>query len=155
MKKHEGDLNDWLTIRFIAERSRTIGGFIYYPFMILFLMIIARSNTFDRYDFPVTLVILVGINFTLVTCCAIMLRISAEKARKAGLDGLNRRLFTALAESNELRAKQIQLLLDEVKDTREGVFSPITEQPVVRSLLLPFGGVGSVMLLDYLVAAYL
>lgn len=153
--KNPEDLNEWLTIRFIAERSQIIGGFIYYPFIVLFLMIVSRSTIFDRYDFPIGLLIVIGINFTVVTSCAVMLRICAERARRTGLDALNTRLLSAIGETSESRANQIRVLIDNIKNTREGAFSPIPEQPVVGALLLPFGGIGGLMILEYMVSSYM
>jgi hypothetical protein len=40
-----------------------------------------------------------------------------------------------------------------MKTTREAAFLPLTQQPAVRALLIPFGGFGGVSLIEYLVFA--
>ncbi|CAG9932140.1 hypothetical protein [Candidatus Nitrotoga arctica] len=49
-----------------------------------------------------------------------------------------------------IRAEQIKLLMERIRSNREGVFAPITEQPALRALLMPFGGFGGVQLFEYL-----
>ena len=44
----------------------------------------------------------------------------------------------------------IEFVLDAVRSIRQGAFAPFTQHPVVRSLLVPFGGVGGIYLVDFL-----
>ena len=37
-----------------------------------------------------------------------------------------------------------------IEELREGAFSPFSQQPVVRAMLLPLGGFGGTALLNYL-----
>jgi hypothetical protein len=37
-----------------------------------------------------------------------------------------------------------------IEELREGAFSPFSQQPVVRAMLLPLGGLGGTALLNYL-----
>ena len=37
-----------------------------------------------------------------------------------------------------------------IEELREGAFSPFSQQPVVRAMLLPLGGFGGTALLSYL-----
>ena len=41
-------------------------------------------------------------------------------------------------------------MIDEIRSFREGAFAPITEQPVVRAILLPILSIGGPILLEYL-----
>jgi hypothetical protein len=50
-----------------------------------------------------------------------------------------------LGQGYELRAKQVQYIIDEVKANRKGAFVPFYQQPVVESSLY-----GVVALLQYL-----
>ena len=47
-------------------------------------------------------------------------------------------------------ASQLELLLRRVEELHEGAFSPFSQQPVVRAMLLPLGGLGGTALLNYL-----
>jgi len=46
------------------------------------------------------------------------------------------------------RAVQIEVLLNRVQTIREGAFSPISQQPLIRALLLPLGTYSGVALLQ-------
>lgn len=41
-------------------------------------------------------------------------------------------------------------MLAEIRALREGAFAPLTQQPLVRALLLPLSGAGGLGLLEYL-----
>ena len=45
---------------------------------------------------------------------------------------------------------QLELLLRRIEELREGAFSPFSQQPVVRAMLLPLGSLGGTALLGYL-----
>ena len=49
-------MHEWLGIQFIAKRTAVISAMIYYPFVIVFLMAVARHSYFDRWDLPVGLI---------------------------------------------------------------------------------------------------
>ena len=87
----------------------------------------------------------------IVTASAILLRRSAEAARETA----RRKLRDQIAEARSLPdggqfASQLELLLRRVEDLREGAFSPYSQQPVVRAMLLPLGSLGGTALLEYL-----
>jgi hypothetical protein len=44
----------------------------------------------------------------------------------------------------------LEILLRRVEELREGAFSPFSQQPMVRAMLLPLGSLGGTALLDYL-----
>ena len=48
------------------------------------------------------------------------------------------------------RAGQLESVLRRVDELREGAFSPFSQQPVVRAMLLPLGSLGGTALLQYL-----
>jgi hypothetical protein len=42
-----------------------------------------------------------------------------------------------------ITAEQIQVLMERIRNTWEGAFAPVSQQPALQALLLPFGGLGS------------
>ena len=75
----------------------------------------------------------------------------AEAARETA----RRRLRDQITEARSLQdggqlAGQLELLLRRVEELREGAFSPYSQQPVVRAMLLPLGSLGGTALLEYL-----
>lgn len=150
MGAHSDDLSEWLALQLIAQRTRVVGNLIYYPFIVLLLMIMARSHLFDRWILPWPLVLVFGLNAAWVIGCAVALRNRAEKSRRWALDRLNQKLLQALG-GEAARIERIRLLIQEVKDNREGAFCPLSEQPVIRTILLFLGGSGSLIFLEYFI----
>ena len=46
--------------------------------------------------------------------------------------------------------EQIKIMMEDIRSTHEGAFAPFAQQPALRALLLPFGGYGSVQIIEYL-----
>lgn len=139
----------WLDALFIARRTAVIMPLIYYPFIVLALMIVSRLDVFDRWDWPPSLIIVTGLNAVFALIAAFSLRQAAERARQVALAALRRKQLQLLGQPNQAAAaKQVETLAREVEELREGAFAPLAEQPLVRALLLPFGGAGLVALLE-------
>jgi len=146
-KMHESYLHEYVDLRVIAKRSDAVGKLIFYPFFILLLIIIARNNFFDRWDWPPTILLFLGLNSAYALYAVWSLRNAAENARVTLLDRLNRKL---LAQDSNGVAEQIRLMIRKVKSCEEGAFAPVTQQPVIKAILMPFGGAGILALLNYL-----
>jgi hypothetical protein len=143
-----------LAVDLIARRTKLIGKMILYPFAVLFLIILSRNLYFDRWDWPISLFLVYSTNSLIAFCCAIALWLSGKKVLQWGLDGLQKKLIRAEGEGNDKLAKQLTLLIEEVRSTREGAFASLSEQPLFVALFLPFGGIGAASLLDLLANAF-
>ena len=75
---------------------------------------------------------------------------AAEAARKALLHCLRVKLLTAIGSGQTRRADQITELIQDIESCEEGAFAPVTQQPVVRALMMPFNGADLVAALSYL-----
>ena len=51
-----------------------------------------------------------------------------------------------------ISAEQIRLLMERIRNTREGALAPFSQQPALQALLLPFGGYGGVQLIEYMMS---
>jgi hypothetical protein len=161
-------LGDWIDIKFVAARTKTVVKLIYYPFIIIFLMIISRSHFFDAWDWPWGLRIVVTLNAAYAFFCAACLRVSAEKARAASLERLREKLAAVRAgkmENDEKGTGAVALqksdlengikeLINEIKGIEEGAFAPWSRQPLVGALIMPFTGAGLVAWLQYLATSH-
>jgi hypothetical protein len=144
---HEAYKHEYIDLRVIAKRSDAVGQLIFYPFFILFVIIIARNSFFDRWDWPPTILLFLGLISAYAVYAVWSLRRAAEDARTVLLDRLNLKL---LAQRNNIVAEQLRLMIRRVKACEEGAFAPITQQPVIKAGLMPFGGAGILALLNYL-----
>ncbi|MCX7067501.1 MAG: hypothetical protein NTW85_07405 [Methylococcales bacterium] len=149
-------LDAWLDIQFIAAYTKVVGRLVYYPFIILALMIFARSKIFDNWNMPIGLAIVLLITTALTLFSAFYLRIVTEQVREDVITHIaNMKIsLSGLLDENKddcsAMEKQIDLIITKIQGMNEGAFQPLTHAPAFQALLLPFGGMGGVMLLENL-----
>lgn len=131
----------------IAQRTGVVNRLIRYPFLALLIMIAARNDYFDIWDYPLMLILSWSLNVVLALMGAYLLYQSASTAKTAMLAGLSRQMVQALGtgKDHDVRVKQIQYVIDEVEANERGAFVPLYQQPVIESSLY-----GVVALLQYL-----
>ena len=144
-------LDDWIDLVFVSKRTKCVTTFIYYPFLIIALLVVSRSRLFANYALSVPDVITMGIALLIVSGCAIALRLSAEALRARALRRLNDRIMAAKqSQDGDRIAGQLELLSRRIEELRDGAFTPFSQQPLVRAMLLPLGSFGGTALLEYL-----
>ncbi len=131
----------------IAQRTEVVNRLIRYPFIALLIMIAARNEYFDIWNYPLLLLLSWSVNVLVALLGAFLLYQSASRAKAAMLAGLNRQIVRTLGigKDHDVRVKQIQHVIGEVEDNEQGAFVPLYQQPVVESSLY-----GLVALLQYL-----
>jgi len=143
--------DDWIDLLFISKRTKCITNLLYYPFLVIALILVSRSRLFANYIPNIPDLVTMGLGVVIVIACAVALRWSAEASR----DKARRKLNDEIAAARSLQdggplASQLELLLRRVEELRDGAFSPFSQQPVVRAMLLPLGSIGGTALLEYL-----
>ena len=147
-------LDEWIDIQFIAAHTKAVGKLVYYPFIILVLMIFARSKIFDNWDMPIGLVLIFLLSGGLTLACGLYLRRAAEHTRQVVYGQINDiviDLSSRPGEAARMLEKQVLIVLNQIQKINEGAFLPLSQEPAVQALLLPFGGWGGVTLLEYVV----
>ena len=144
--------NQLTAVRLIAKRTDTVGKLIFYPLIVWLVMFVSRFDYFDNWRTPFGLAVVVSMGALYAWTSAFLLRRSAEGARTCVVESLKDLLFLTLKKDkpNPDRIKQIESVLDEVKSIKQGAFAPFAQHPVVQSLLVPFGGVGGIYLVEFL-----
>ena len=145
------DLAELLDVRFVTKLTEEIGKMIYWPFIVLAVMVAARFPYFDNWNFPISLIITYSIPSIYLIICAIELQRTAKEVRAKALDYLRGRLFAAQfgKNENEKRALKLTRLITEIESIREGAFRPFFENPVMH-VILGSGGAGLLALLKYI-----
>ena len=145
-------VHEWLGIQFIAKRTAVISAMIYYPFVIVFLMAVARQSYFDRWDFPAGLLAIFTLNALYAFGNGVFLRRSAERAKREAVKQLKRRLKDLTDEPvfKWKKRREIERMVELIEQTQEGAFLPFTRHPLFGAIALPTGGTGLVFLLEYL-----
>jgi hypothetical protein len=96
----------------------------------------------------------IGVSLLITLTCAVALRNAAERLRERVRSELSAHIINVGGLSHGARvANQLSLLLHPVDELKEGAFSPFSQQPLVRAMLLPIGSVGGTVLLEYFLPA--
>jgi len=152
--KHEYFLDELLDIRFISEHTKAVGKIVYYPFLLLALLVFARSRVFDDWDKPIGLVLILLLSGGIALISTWLLRRAAETARQQILEQLNvmlRALCLYRDEAARILEKQTLQAIEEIRSNRQGAFMSITQEPAVQAVMLPLGGWGMQELLKYFI----
>jgi hypothetical protein len=88
-------VHDWIDLEFVAKRTACIGWLIYYPFLLIALLIVSRSSVFANYAPSPTILVVQGISLSVVFGCAIMLWWAATAARDAARQNLTDKIIWA------------------------------------------------------------
>jgi hypothetical protein len=151
-EKLEEGLGFWLLIRLIAQHTEVVGRLIFYPFIVWFLIFVSRLHYFDNWRMHLGLALVISLGAVYAWCSAVILRRSAEKFRKVAVARLSQEVIEArmdAAISPEGRG-YLEAVLRDVETIRRGAFAPYLQNPVLQTLLVPFGGLGGLQLLDLL-----
>ncbi len=145
------DFSELLDVRFVTKLTEDIGKMIYWPFIVLAVMVAARFPYFDNWNFPISLIITYSIPSIYLIICAMKLQRTAKEVRAKALDYLRARLYAAQfgKNENEKRALKLTSLIAEIESMREGAFRPFFENPVIH-VILGSGGAGLLTLLKYM-----
>jgi hypothetical protein len=156
LERPDSDIKDQIKseltlVQLIAMRTETIGKLIFYPFIVWFVIFVSRLDYFDNWRTPVGLAVVITMGALYAWSCAFLLRQSAERARTSVVNRLKKLLFHVLTDESRDHdmVDHIQFVINEVKSMREGAFAPVMQHPLVQALVVPFGGVGGVYLIDF------
>ncbi len=148
-------LDDWIDARLLAEHTAAIGRLIVFPFILVALLVIGRSQLLDNWY--VGGAVLAGLVFYVLWSIAMaaLLNHDAEMARQKALRGMEAdlRWLQGTGSGFDKVAEGFPDLIEQVRKLREGAFAPFFEQSLVQAILVPLGGAGGVQLLGLLMYA--
>ena len=84
----EEELSAYHEIFFVAQRTQAVAPLIWYPLLVLTLLVVARSSFFDNWTWPASLVLILAITAAWALGSAILLRRAAEQLRETALNDL-------------------------------------------------------------------
>jgi hypothetical protein len=140
-----------IDLHFVAKRTGCIDALAIYSFFLLALIILSQSSLFGNYSANWPAFITAAVGLLIVFGCVWLLSVAAERARGWALMKVNGRNAGTSGSPNATPA-QIELLVRWIEDFQEGAFMPFPQQPIVKAVLLPAGGLGGTALLSYLPA---
>jgi hypothetical protein len=136
----EDELSAYNEIFFVADRTHVVARLIWYPLIVLTLMIVARTSFFDNWSWSPALLAIYGINACWALGSAILLRRAAEQLREATLSNLQ--LSRVRGRAIEAKRATFDELIAEIRGLKKGAFAPLTDQPFIRAVLFPGAGLG-------------
>jgi hypothetical protein len=158
---HQGLLDHWIDLQCLAERTRSINGLIYYPFILLSLVLLSRSDVFDDWTMPLSGKVLAVVGALFALCGPVALRTAVERSRTAALRDLDMALIQVSSGKTQAAAaptdrpgppslRQLELLKERIVRLDGGAFAPYSQQPLLKALVLPFATIGGTSLLELL-----
>jgi hypothetical protein len=145
----EEDLPRYFDIFFVGLRTEAVAPLIWYPIIVLAVMFVARSSFFDNWSWPVSLGLVLALNVMWALGSAMFLRRAAEQLREGAIRKLQSLRIKSYAAGDEIRREMFDELIAEIRGLKKGAFAPLTEQPFIRAILYPSGGLGLVAVVQY------
>jgi hypothetical protein len=146
-------VQSYIDLRMSARISRFVGGIIAYPFVLCLMLIMARARYFDNWGMTLGYLGIIVMMLLLVTLGAFTLRHNAERIRRFTIEQLEALEVRMRADGYKTPSgttkDQVALMKNIAVNLREGAFASLGSQPIVRAILLPFGGAGLINLLDF------
>ena len=136
----EEELSAYHEIFFVAHRTQAVAPLIWYPLIVLTLLVVARASIFDNWTWPASLLLIYGITAAWALGNAILLRRAAEQLRETALNDLRR--FRLLGRDVEAKRQVFDELMGEIRDLKTGAFAPLSDQPFLRAILFPGAALG-------------
>jgi hypothetical protein len=148
-------LDDWIDIQVLGERTTIIAALVIGPFVVLTLLMFARSRLFDGFALTSALVALFVLALVILTSVAVALKIVAEQARQRSLTRMREdlRWLRGAGEPWSALERKFEALIAEVGALRKGAFAPFFDQPLVRAILVPLTGASGIQVFEYLLLA--
>lgn len=138
----------WLDMRFIALATAPVQRIIFYPFLVMSLMILARSTLFDRWNTPPFLIVIFSVSIALVVIAALRMRNSAEKVRQNSIEILSTQIMELKARGAEELVQQLETMLIQAREINIGAFAPLSQQPLLKAILTLVGSLSGIALLE-------
>ncbi|WP_254706924.1 hypothetical protein [Ralstonia pseudosolanacearum] len=149
-----------------ARLTELVSDIVLYPFILSVLLLVAHSRLFDNWVTPWGLMAVVAFGLAMVIVGALALRSSAERIRRDTIERLTNAQLGACDgdimkdgmasepdQNKPCDPDKLKLMREVATNLRQGAFAPLSEQPIVRALILPFGGAGALSILEYLLMA--
>jgi hypothetical protein len=133
-------LDEWLRIQLIADLTEGVGRLLWFPSIVLLVLLIARNEWWDRWPWHISYIVLMAVNFFLATISILVLQRAAREAQREAAKTFSAKVKKAKAKVAESPAhndaSQAEKLLEEIRNPKRGAFVPFWENPVIGAMLL-------------------
>lgn len=136
----EEELSRYQDVLFVADRTEAVARLIWYPLVVLAVIFVGRSSLFNNWTWFPAIILPFAVNAMWAIGSAVFLRRAAEQLRQTALENLQLGRLSHYATEG---TRQIfDELIAEIRGLKKGAFAPLSEQPFVRAIVVPSGGLG-------------
>jgi len=148
-------LDDWIDMKIIERRTAVVAPLIIGPFIVLALMVVARSRLIDSWALTTSVALAAAVYCLWLIALAALLRQAAQSARHAALERMRADLhwLEGAGPAWKKLVEPFRELIASVENNRGGAFASFFDQPLFKALLVPLGGAGGAQLFDRLLLA--
>ena len=139
------------SIRAIGRHSEDVERTMYFPGVLLFLLILSRSSLFDAWRWPIALIIMSSVCGVILIWGTLLMRRSARATMRSAVRRVRDLRHEAVGDESKI--EDLSHYLEEIRGEHRGAFRPFLQTPLVRFLLLPFAGLGSLPLIERLASS--
>ena len=145
-------LDDWIDIQLVARQTQAVAPLIVGPFVVLALLVIARSRLFDNWAMTWPIALTAAAYLLWLVGLAVALKVMAERLRSDALARMQAdlRWLGGAGRGRDKLVEPYKRLIAAVESNTTGAFAPALDQPLVASLMVPLGSAGGLQLLDHL-----
>jgi hypothetical protein len=144
-------VGQWLSIRLIDAVTYVVATrLIYYPFVVILVLVVAQNPLFDNWHWNTPLALMALFNAVVAVVCAVLLQSAAKSARSDALSTLDELLRARGGRADDARRENLARIRAEIEGTNTGAFAGLSQNPVVRAVLLPLVGGGGLAALEAL-----
>jgi MFS family permease len=142
-------VGQWLSIRLIDAVTYVVAAkLIYYPFVVLLVLVVAQNPLFDNWHWNTPLALTALFIAGVAVVCAVMLQGAAKDARSRALAALDELVRASGGQGDRVAPEKLAQIRTEIEDTNTGAFAGFSQNPVVRAVLLPLVGGGGLTALE-------
>jgi hypothetical protein len=123
---------------------------IYYPFVVLLVLVVAQNPLFDNWHWNSPLALMALFNAGVAVGCAVLLQRAAKGARSRALIVLDELLRDRVGPAEDSVQEKLSRIRAEIEGTTTGAFAGFSQNPVVGAVLLPLLGGGGLTALEAL-----
>ncbi|HEV3116407.1 MAG TPA: hypothetical protein VGY58_05100, partial [Gemmataceae bacterium] len=143
-------LKQCLLIRLVDLATKEVARFLYAPFTIILLLVIAQSSIFENWHWNLPIILTTLLNAAVALSCAWMLQRSAKHAKDKALEALDKLIVVRVGIKKDSTYAKLNRIKDDIDGLQSGAFGGFLQNPVVKAVLIPLGGSGGLAALEAL-----
>jgi hypothetical protein len=143
-------VDQWLCLRLIEAVTEVVAQLIYYPFVVMLVLIVAHNRIFNDWHWNIPFAIIILVNAGAAVLCAFELQRAAKGARKQAVRVLDALLRTRVGHHHDEFCDKLTRIRADVAGFKTGAFASFRNNPVVNAILVPLFGAGGLAALEAL-----